>query len=126
MNDPANSAATAAPGGPGAEVRRTDAGALVCSLAGELDLDGVLAVGPTLEEAVRAGAPLMVVDLSRVGFCDSSGLNLLLRTRTDADSAGTALRLAAAPDQLLRLLEITGADRVFALDPTLELALAAR
>ncbi|MFF1872454.1 STAS domain-containing protein [Streptomyces sp. CB03911] len=126
MNDPANAAAMPAPDGPGAQLRRTDDGALVCSLAGELDLDGVLAVGPALEEAVRSGAPLMVVDLSRVGFCDSSGLNLLLRTRTDADSAGTALRLAGAPDQLLRLLEITGADRVFALEPTLEHALSAR
>ncbi|MEV4614959.1 STAS domain-containing protein [Kitasatospora sp. NPDC049258] len=107
-------------------VRRIDGGALVCSLTGELDLDGALAVGPVLDEALRSAAPLLVIDLSAVEFCDSSGLNLLLRTRIGAEAAGTAMRLAGAPTQVRRLLEITGTDQVFSLDPTLELALAAR
>ncbi|WP_371483708.1 STAS domain-containing protein [Kitasatospora sp. NBC_00315] len=126
MNETANSAATPAAGGPGAEVRFTDGGALVCSLTGELDLDGVVTAGPVLEEAVRSGAPLLVIEFSGLGFCDSSGLNLLLRTRADAEGAGTALRLTGVSGQLLRLLEITGAHRVFTIEPTLEHALAAR
>ncbi len=126
MNDPASSAATPAPYGLETEVRLTDGGVLVCTLTGDLDLDGAVTAGPALEQAARSGAPLMVVELSRVGFCDSSGLNLLLRIRTEAGEVGTALRLAGAPHQLQRLLEITGADRVFVLEPTLEHALATR
>jgi anti-sigma B factor antagonist len=126
MNDPEHPPVPAAQHGPGGEIRRTGDGALVCSLTGELDLDAAAAVGPVLTEAVRSGAPLLVLDLSGVEFCDSSGLNLLLRSRADAAAAGMDLRLAAARSQLLRLLAITGADRVFALEPTLESALAVR
>ncbi|GAA4984397.1 STAS domain-containing protein [Kitasatospora paranensis] len=126
MNDPAHSPGPAAQHLPGGEIRHTGDGALVCTLTGELDLDAAAVVEPVLAEAVGSGAPLLVLDLSGVEFCDSSGLNLLLRSRADAAAAGMDLRLAAARSQLLRLFEITGTDRVFALEPTLASALAVR
>lgn len=98
---------------------------MVCAITGDLDLDGLGAVRPLLEQAVRSGANRLVIDLTDLGFCDSSGLNLLLAARLDAEKAGLGVRLAAPTQQLLRLLEITGADTVFTIDTTVDAALTA-
>ncbi|PYC79982.1 metal ABC transporter substrate-binding protein [Streptomyces tateyamensis] len=88
-------------------------GSVVCRLEGALDLDTVDAARVLLNEALASPAPVLVVDLAAVTFCDSSGLNLLLQTRLTGQSAGKVLRLAAVPDQVMRLLELTGATEVF-------------
>lgn len=110
---------------PRVEITTTATGAVVCSLTGDLDLDGLERVRPSLETVLRTGATLVVLDLEQLGFCDSSGLNLLLALRLEAEAAGTALRLGAPPRQLLRLLELTGAMGVLAVHPTVADALAA-
>ncbi|MEV7725362.1 STAS domain-containing protein [Streptomyces sp. NPDC087917] len=116
----------APPGPSGAALRRSETGAVVCALVGDLDLDALARVQPTLDEALGSGAPLLVVDLSGLGFCDSSGLNLLLSLRLDAERQGVTLRLAALTEQLSRLLQLTGADGVFTIDRTVADALAPR
>jgi anti-anti-sigma factor len=100
-------------------------GALVCSLAGDLDLDGLAEVEGPLREIVAAEPGLLCVDLSGVGFCDSSGLNLLLRLRLDAEGAGVPLVLAEPRPQLSRLFELTGAGAVFRVFDSVEEACAA-
>ncbi|MEU6892485.1 STAS domain-containing protein [Streptomyces sp. NPDC046557] len=116
---------TATDGPQGAELRESGTGAVVCAITGDLDLDGLGAVRPLLEQAIRSGANRLVIDLTGLGFCDSSGLNLLLAARLDAEKAGLGVRLAAPTQQLLRLLEITGADTVFTVDTTVDAALGA-
>ncbi|MEU9134316.1 STAS domain-containing protein [Kitasatospora sp. NPDC048540] len=94
-------------------------------LAGELDLDSLAPADEALERALADGPARVVVDLAELGFCDSSGLNLLLRTRIAAQEAEIELRLAAAPDgQFGRLLELTGAGAVFSLHASVPDALA--
>ncbi|MDJ0382762.1 STAS domain-containing protein [Streptomyces sp. G-G2] len=121
----AAAASYAAPGPLGAELRDDRTGAVVCAFEGDLDLDGLGRVQPVLDEALRSGAPRLVVDLARLGFCDSSGLNLLLSLRLDAERQGVSLRLAAPNEQLSRLLRLTGADTVFTIDRSVADALAA-
>ncbi|MGW4891301.1 STAS domain-containing protein [Kitasatospora sp. NPDC004240] len=113
--------------GPALVVRawHTDARAAVCALAGDLDIETLAPARTTLDELVEQRPPLLVVDLGRVDFCDSSGLNLLLRTRMAAASADLGFRLAAPSATVLRLLELTCADTVFSLHPSLDEALAA-
>ncbi|MFD9127110.1 STAS domain-containing protein [Kitasatospora sp. NPDC059571] len=101
------------------------AGALVCSLAGDLDLDGLAGVEGPLRDIVASGPGLLCVDLSEVGFCDSSGLNLLLRLRLDAEDSGVPLVLAEPKPQLTRLFELTGAGAVFRIFDSVEEACAA-
>lgn len=75
--------------------------------------------GPVTDEllaAARAHA-VVVLDTSGVTFADSSFLNLFLRAH-----ALTDFRVAAAPEQLQRLLEMTCADTVLRLHPTVEAA----
>ncbi|GAA2152725.1 STAS domain-containing protein [Kitasatospora kazusensis] len=125
QNDPAATPwGSGAPGGEAtARVRAEGDRALVCVLQGELDIESLAAARRALTEAVARSVPVLVVDLHDVGFCDSTGLNLLLRTRTAAVAAGTDFRLAAPSPAVLRLLEITGADSVFSLHPSLDDAL---
>ncbi|MFJ7146761.1 STAS domain-containing protein [Streptomyces sp. NPDC100445] len=104
----------------------TQDGARVVSVAGELDLDGEMALGPALFSALRADPPprLVVLDLSGLTFCDSSGLNLLLRVRLEAEHRSITLRLVCPGATVLRLLKITGMDTLFDIHDRLEQALA--
>ncbi|MDI5982894.1 STAS domain-containing protein, partial [Amycolatopsis magusensis] len=50
---------------------------------------------------------------SEVGFCDSTGLNVLLRARLSAERAETAIELVGLRGPVRRMFRITGADEVF-------------
>ncbi|MGW3152343.1 MULTISPECIES: STAS domain-containing protein [Streptomyces] len=67
----------------------------------------------------------LVLDLSSVAFCDSSGLNTLLRLHRHARATGGTLALACIPDQVMRLLTLTGASSVLDLFTTTDEALTA-
>ncbi|MFJ8043933.1 STAS domain-containing protein [Kitasatospora sp. NPDC096147] len=97
---------------------------LVCRLAGDLDIESLTPAQHLLEEALTRAPRLLVIDLEQVRFCDSAGLNLLLKTRASALKADIELRLATAAVPVLRLLEITGARMVFTLYPSTAAALA--
>jgi anti-sigma B factor antagonist len=127
QNDPsARPCAEPAPAvGLTAEIRRSAPGAAVCVLVGDLDVESLATAEQALARLTAQQQPVLVVDLGQVGFCDSSGLNLLLRTRLAAAAAGTAFRLSAATPTVLRVLELTGTDAVFSLHPSTRDALAA-
>jgi anti-sigma B factor antagonist len=89
-------------------------GTAVITAAGDLDLI-------TAPELYQHGAsalertPNLILELSRVGFCDSSGFNALLRLRRRALESGGRVVLAAPPEQVRRLLVLAAADSVFAI-----------
>lgn len=124
---PSDSSRPEAPSGPDLVVRtwHTDTPAAVCAFAGDLDIETLAPARSALDGLVEQHPPLLVVDLGGVDFCDSSGLNLLLRTRMAAASADVEFRLAAPSAAVSRLLELTCADTVFSLHPSLDAALAA-
>ncbi|MFJ9773650.1 STAS domain-containing protein [Kitasatospora sp. NPDC101157] len=107
------------------QVWRTAEGAAVCGLRGDLDLETLPEARTALEGATVSRPTLLVADLEQVGFCDSSGLNLLLRTRLNATTAGIPFRLAAPSHAIMRLLDITGANSVFSLHTSVDEALSA-
>ncbi|MFF4343244.1 STAS domain-containing protein [Kitasatospora sp. NPDC001540] len=107
------------------DVRRTPSHAAVCVLAGDLDIETLAPAREVLDLLLAERPPVVVVDLGRVDFCDSSGLNLLLQTRMAATDAGVAFHLAALSGSVQHLLELTGAKAVFAIHETVEAALAA-
>jgi anti-sigma B factor antagonist len=57
--------------------------------------------------AVAAREPEIIVDLAGLEFIDSSGVAALARGRKQARHAGGDLRLAAAQQQVLRVLTLT-------------------
>ncbi|MFE5796525.1 STAS domain-containing protein [Streptomyces sp. NPDC056503] len=78
-------------------------------LGGEIDMDGAEYLETVLARILsgrEAGAPL-TLDMSAVTFCDSTGLNTLLRIRLAAEHRGSRLSITAASAQVTRLFELT-------------------
>ena len=53
------------------------------------------------------------MDLSGLTFCDASGLGALARVARHARDAGRQLMLTSVRPSLLKIMRITGLDRVF-------------
>ena len=110
-------------GAPIAGVEARD-GAVIVSLAGELDLYNAHAVREELLGQAEQGPARLVVDLARVTFIDSTGLGVLIEARTRLRDAGAFL-LASPGLETRRALEISGLDRHFAVHQSVDAALAA-
>ncbi|GEB51815.1 MULTISPECIES: STAS domain-containing protein [Streptomyces] len=91
---------------------------------GELDHHTADLLSEPLERCVEEGYSRLVVDCSRLQFCDSTGLNVLLGARLKAESAGGGVHLAGMLPVVARVFEITGAGAVFTVHDDLEAALA--
>lgn len=95
------------------EVEVEDSGsAATMRLTGRLDLVSAAALRGAVERAVAGGTPNLVVDLSGVGFVDSSGLGALVAGLKHARQAGGELRIAAAGEQVMTVLTLTRLVRV--------------
>ena len=78
--------------------------------AGEIDSAVSEDLRTRLTTAVEAGKPVLL-DLSAVTFCDSSGLTALIHGHTTAEAAGTEFVLVTAQRAILRPDHPAGARR---------------
>ena len=104
---------------------QTVGGITIAELSGELDVATAPAVLEQLLGMLRPASSRLVVDLSRVSFCDASGLAVLVSTARRAGLLGGFLRLAAVSPQTDRVLHITGLHRSFDIFPTVDAATTA-
>ncbi|MGW8366529.1 STAS domain-containing protein [Streptomyces wedmorensis] len=98
---------------------RSDTAVLL--LKGELDHDTAAPLRSALQsndEATR-----LVVDCAGLRFCDSTGLNLLLRARLRHLARGGSVDLSGLRSPVARVFEITGALLVFRVFENVEAAL---
>ncbi|MFJ1756932.1 STAS domain-containing protein [Kitasatospora sp. NPDC088134] len=112
-------------GAPLTVTQRRPPGALVLRPEGELDHDSVGPLREALESAVADPPGRLVVDCAGLDFCDSTGLNLLLRAHAAARQVGLPLLLAGPGPVVARMLQITGADEVLPVHPGVDEALSA-
>src|SRR5690349_24058286 len=103
---------------------REEGPSAVVTPAGQLDHHTADLLRKPLEECLAKGFSRLVVDCSRLEFCDSTGLNVLLGARLKAEAAGGGVHLAGMLPMVARVFEITGADAVFTVHATVEAALA--
>ena len=90
-------------------------GTLEIALAGEIDHANADDLFARLRlELEEVPAQVVVVNLSGVHFIDSSGLRLLLRSKTAAEGQGAAFLLRDLRPQAQRLLAISGLTEHFA------------
>ncbi|MFD7260111.1 STAS domain-containing protein [Streptomyces sp. NPDC059874] len=101
-------------GGPGMWVDSDDQ-QVVVHVGGELDIDRAPMLHTALHTAITQpdAAHNIVVELSELSFCDSSGLNALIQARHTAAKRGKQISLRNPQPQFLRLLEVTGSDTLF-------------
>jgi anti-sigma B factor antagonist len=85
-------------------------GQIVVHLKGELDMATAPALAACLERLRPTRPDTVVVDVSRLDFCDSSGLNVLIRFNRRAQHEGVRLALRAPSGALRRLLQLTHLD----------------
>jgi anti-anti-sigma factor len=80
-------------------------------LRGELDMSGTDRLQVALEQAEEPPSGLLVLDLSKLDFIDSTGLEVLLRAARRAHDSGRRLIVARPSRYVRRLLEMTAIDQ---------------
>lgn len=88
-------------------------GRAVFAVVGELDLATCGVLASAVDDALRRiPAPTILVDLSELEFCDSSGLTVLLRVVRQAEMRRIELALTRPPDPAWRTFELSALDQV--------------
>ena len=90
----------------------------------EIDITNATGLRAALVEAAAQGNGTYVVDMTHTLFCDSAGLHALVSAHRRALAEGGAVLLAGPGAAVLRILTITGIDRVIPSATSLEEALA--
>lgn len=80
--------------------------------SGRLDATGAAALENELNEAVRAGARALRLDLSDVTFLSSAGIRVLFRTHRAISRLGGSLSVAEASEAVRHVLALSGVDRL--------------
>jgi anti-sigma B factor antagonist len=93
---------------------RSQGGCVVMSLGGEIDLYTAPRLHGELFTLLSGDGPVqVVVDMSEVDFCDSTGMNVLLAAHRRAREQGGDLELAAPRPAVRKILQVTGLESVF-------------
>lgn len=100
-------------------------GVPVVTAAVEVDATNAQDLRDAIVTALSAGAERLIVDMSGTEFCDSTGLNVLVRAHKRLEEAGGELLLVATEPTLLRIFKVTGMDTMFHLFASLDEALVA-
>jgi anti-anti-sigma factor len=88
------------------------------AVRGELELATAPELTAALDDAIRQTNGPFVIDLSQVGFLDSSGIACLMRARALLGRDDRELGLICPPGSARRALQITGVDELVALYAT--------
>jgi anti-sigma B factor antagonist len=92
----------------------------------EIDITNAPELRAALLEAAEHGHRTLVADLTRTRFCDCSGLHTLLAAHKRAQAEGTELLVVMSSPPVLRVLALTGIDRMIRNFTSLDEALAHR
>ncbi len=96
-----------------------------------IEVEGQLIVGNRQElkqkvlDALEAGSKKFLIDFTRTGYIDSSGLGVLVSLSKKIRDEGGDLRLAGLNEDLRTLFELTKLDTLFAITDSAAEALAA-
>ncbi|MFF2659777.1 STAS domain-containing protein [Kitasatospora sp. NPDC058032] len=104
------------PDGPRARACRAGPVRIV-AVGGKRDHDSADGLRTALAGPGERGPDRILVDLAERGFCDSTGLNVLLRARQEAERAGVRPELAGPRPAVVRHFAVTGADSVLRVHP---------
>ena len=98
----------------------------IVTFPAEVDISNAARLGSELLAACRQGVAVVIADMSRTAFCDSSGIRHLLIANDRAGKNLAQLRVVVATESVLRVLRVTGVDQVLDIYPSLQKALADR
>jgi anti-sigma B factor antagonist len=93
--------------------QEVDADTHVIELGGEIDLYTAPEFKQRMAEIIDEGKTRVVVDLSQATFIDSTTLGVLVGGVKRLRPAGGSLALVCTDENITKIFEITGLDRVF-------------
>jgi anti-sigma B factor antagonist len=96
----------------------------VVTLPAEIDVTNADTVQDELLAALNQSAILVIADMSKTDFCDSSGVSALVRVFRRAVGSGSVMRLVVSTPSVQRVLSITGVDRLVDVFPSVAASLA--
>lgn len=108
----------------GTAVGKSGTGVNLVRCSGNLDLETVQEFKHRVLPLLIIGAPSLVIDLSGVGFMDSTGLGGLIAALKRARQAEIDLDLVVNTERVVQLLALTGVDVLFPIYESQQLALA--
>ncbi len=83
---------------------------VVLPLSGDLDVAGATAAHKRLIGLALRPGDQLVLDLSGLGFMDSTGVRLILQAREYAVRHGAGFVIVRGPENVMRVLEMVGLD----------------
>ena len=105
-------------------VRREPSGVVVVAVDGQLIVGNRQELKTLVQEGLDRGERKFLIDCSRTGYIDSSGLGALVTLSKKVREANGDLRIAGLNEDLRALFELTKLDTLFHIAPSAEEALA--
>ncbi|WP_410596133.1 STAS domain-containing protein [Amycolatopsis sp. lyj-23] len=90
----------------------TTADAATVAVVGDLDLSSTPRLKERLDEELALRPAALIIDLSRVGFCSSGGLSVLVNAVTSAHALGIACAVIASQRAVVRPIKLLFLDRI--------------
>jgi anti-sigma B factor antagonist len=87
---------------------RNQGRATIIAVSGELDLASSPSLQEELDRVAASDSQLLIIDLRSLDFMDSTGLSVLVRAHQRAEEHGRQLAMVRGPQQVQRLLSLTG------------------
>ena len=97
----------------------TTDGTVLIRLEGELDMASAPRLGRILHEALDGGAATVALDLTGLTFLDSTGIRVLFSAHRRAAAQGCAFILRSPTRSVLKVLRLTGVERLMVIEPAL-------
>ncbi|WP_412538604.1 STAS domain-containing protein [Longispora sp. K20-0274] len=107
-------------------VRVSDHGPVtVVAVAGEIDVGTAAGLDRRLTAVLDAGRVRLVIDLTGVTFCDSTGIGVLVNAARRLRIQDLRVHLTGLGPVMVRLVEVTGIGPVFTIHDRLDDAITA-
>lgn len=102
----------------------TASGAVLVAVDGQLIVGNRQELKNLVHEALERGGRKFVIDCTRTGYIDSSGLGALVSMSRKVRETGGEMRIAGLNEDLRSLFELTKLDTLFRIHDTTDQALA--
>ena len=100
------------------ENRTVERGAVI-AVRGQVDMSTSPALRRALRECVAAQAALLVVNLTAVGYMDSSGVATMVEGLKASQSGGKSFVLLKPSESVMKVLQLARLDSVFTIKDAL-------
>jgi anti-sigma B factor antagonist len=105
-------------------LKKDKSGVVIVGVEGQLIVGNRQELKQKVLEALEEGSRKFVIDFSKTGYIDSSGLGVLVSLSKKIREQGGELRLANLNDDLKTLFELTKLDTLFQISDTRDRALS--